>query len=123
MTKAEFRRLFVTAVERAAANVEKAVERPVPRVFIIDLHAENHPGSLMTIEQATDVLYMGTEAFFKIIDVGVTAVLDGRTHVFVRPSGHAPEDFAHTWNPTDLGPFKQIISNTNRFDSEEFRVY
>jgi hypothetical protein len=65
MTKAEFHRLFVTALERAAANVEKAVKRPVPRDFVILLHAEDHAGSPMTPEQATDTLHIGSEAFFQ----------------------------------------------------------
>jgi hypothetical protein len=91
---------------------------PVPRNFMIELHAPNHAGSVVTPDKALDAIYLDGERFFRIIDIAVTEVSLPTTVVFARVSGHAPAEFSKTWDPDDLGPFKQIISGAIRYGSE-----
>lgn len=73
-----------------------------------------HSGELFKLDDAVDVVYLGPDQFFRIIDVAVTEVTPDSTTVFVRISGHTPDEFAKTWNPADLGPFKQIAAMSIR---------
>ena len=58
-------------------------------------------------------LYLGTDRFYRIIDVAVIEVGKGHTTVFVRASDHKPASFEQTWNdPPGSGPFKQLIADS-----------
>lgn len=108
MTKTEFRQLFLRALELAAESAQARLGRPVPRSFRIELHAPNFPGAVMSVDQALDEIYLGRNRFYRIIDVAIRRLLPGQSIAFVRVSGHAPSAFSKTWDPSDLGPFKQI---------------
>lgn len=110
MTKNEFRRLFLQSLEAAAENAEVRLGRPVPRSFDIELHAAGASGRTMSVGQALDLIYLGSERFYKIIDVAIRRVLSGKSVAFVRVSGHPPAPFSQTWDPAGLGPFKQILA-------------
>ena len=110
MTRVDFHQLFLKALERAAENAEGALNRPISRNFKIELHGLGHSGALFKPEDAVDVIYLGSDQFFRIIDVAVTEVTPSSTTAFVRVSGHPPCEFAKTWNPDDLGPFKQLAA-------------
>jgi hypothetical protein len=112
MTKSEFRRLFVRSLETAAENAETRLGRRVPRAFDIELHATGASGRTMSVGQALDHIYLGNDHFYRIIDVTIRRVRPGKSVAFVRVSGHPPGPFSQTWNPSDLGPFKQIIATT-----------
>ena len=66
----------------------------------------------MSIGQALDHIYLGRNRFYRIIDVAIRRVLPKKSIAFVRVSGHPAGPFNQTWDPTDLGPFKQIIATT-----------
>jgi len=110
MTREDFRQLLLRALERAAENAEDTLNRSIARTFRIELHGLGHSGESFKPDDAVDVIYLGPDHFFKIIDVAVTEVTRDSTTVFVRISGHTPCEFAMTWNPDDLGPFKQLSS-------------
>ncbi len=112
MTKSEFRKLLVQALNRAAASAEVELARPVPRSFLIELHGAGSPGQTVPVDAALNRLYLGSDRFYRIIDVAIKKLLPGKSVAFVRVSGHAPTNFDKTWNPSDLGPFKQIIGET-----------
>jgi hypothetical protein len=102
--------LFLRALNAAAVDAEARLAKPVPRSFRIELHAPNAPGRMMSVEQALDQIYLGEDRFFKIIDVAIKTLLPGKSVAFVRVSGHPPGAFSQTWDPSDLGPFKQLIA-------------
>ena len=112
MTKSEFRRLFLQALDAAADNAEARLGRQVPRSFEIELHATGASGRTMSVGRALDVIYLGSDRFYKIIDIAIRRVRPGKSVAFVRVSGHPPGPFSQTWDPSDLGPFKQIIATT-----------
>ena len=112
MTKGEFRRLFLRALDRAAASAEAKLARPIPRSFLIELHGAGSPGQTASIEEALDQMYLGSNRFHRIIDVAIKRLLPENSVAFVRVSGHSPTTFNATWNPADLGPFKQITAET-----------
>jgi hypothetical protein len=65
----------------------------------------------MTGAEVLEVLYLGPDRFFRIVDVAVLWVLNDRCVVFMRVSSHKPRSFAETWSqPEGSGPFKQIDS-------------
>lgn len=108
MSKEEFAALFLRALNKAADTARGELPAPIPRAFLVELHAPDAPDVPMTVHEAVDRLYLGGDRFYRIVDVAVTKVLPGRTLAFVRVSGHAPVNFAQTWDAADLGPFKQI---------------
>jgi hypothetical protein len=110
MTKNEFRRLFVTALNSAAENAEAKVANPISHSFVIELHAPGLTGRLVSVDEALDRLYLGSDHFYRIIDVAIKQLLPGQSVAFVRASGHVPAKFSETWDPSSLGPFKQVIA-------------
>ncbi len=110
MTKTEFRTLFLRALNVAADNVEAKLAEQVPRAFLIELHGAGSSGRVLSVDDAVSHLCPGDKRFFRIIDVAVTQIQPGETVVFTRASGHRPAGFDHTFDPSGLGPFKQILS-------------
>jgi hypothetical protein len=113
MTKSEFRQLFLTALNSAAQNAEAKVANPISHSFVIELHAPGVAGRLVGVDEALDRLFLGSDRFYRIIDVAIKKakkLLPGQSIAFVRASGHPAADFSQTWDPSSLGPFKQIIA-------------
>jgi hypothetical protein len=108
MTKDEFRQLFIGALNVAAQTAERRLGGTISRAFAIDLHAPPSRHGLVTVDEALDRLYLGNDRFYRIIDIAVTDVAPDRTVAFVRVSGHAPDKFGDTWDPSGAGPFKQL---------------
>ncbi|HEX2151996.1 MAG TPA: hypothetical protein VHG31_08370 [Stellaceae bacterium] len=109
MNKDEFRSLFLRALNEAAKNAEHILRRRVPHSFLIELHAPDSPGGPLEVDRALDQLYLGRDRFYRVIDVAIRRVLPGKLVAFVRVSGHAPAPFSETWDPSGLGPFKQLV--------------
>lgn len=109
MLQGEFRKLFLTALNRAAEIAENKLGNSIPRLFKIELHAPGSSGNVMTSDQALDKIYLDEERFYIVIDVAVKAIRKDSSLVFVRVSGHLPAAFSMTYAPSDLGPFKQLI--------------
>ena len=112
MTKQGFHILFSRALSAAAREIEARLGREIPHSFRIELHAPRSQGRLVSMEEAVDELYLGEDRFYRIIDVAIRRLLPTQTVVFVRVSGHAPAPFNQTWDPNDLGPFRQIFAQT-----------
>ena len=112
MTKNEFRRLFLQALSTAAENADTRLGHSVPRSFAIELHAPTSAGRTLTVDQALDQIYLEKDRFYRIIDVAIRALLPKKSVAFVRVSGDPPAVFSQTWDPSHLGPFKQIIADT-----------
>lgn len=84
--------------------------KPIPRSFVIELHAPGSSGNVVSVDEALDQIYLGSDHFYRIIDVAIKELLPEKSVAFVRVSGHSPDEFSKTWNPSELGPFKQIIA-------------
>jgi hypothetical protein len=111
MDKQGFRELFEAALDEAAQNAERKLNREVPRNFVVLLYGLGYNGAPLDLETAVDALYLGEDSFFVIVDLAVMEVNARSTKVFVRPSGHRPVPFEHTWNyKAGTGPFKQLIA-------------
>jgi len=110
MTKDQFDKLWLEALERAARNADAALGQSVPRKFRIEFHGLGYSGVLLTAEDVGEMIYLESDRFFKVIDVAVIEVGAEQTTIFVRVSGHSPCGFSETWDPGDLGPFKQLLS-------------
>ena len=108
MTKAEFERLFLSALEDAARSAEDRFHIRLPRSFTIELHGAGSMGVRHTPSEVVEKLYLANGSFYKIVDVAVLAYNPLQSLVFMRVSGHAPVKFAETWDPLRLGPFKII---------------
>src|SRR5947209_6876480 len=104
MTKHRFRKLFERALKNAAKLTEARLGQPVPRSFLIELHAPASTGRVMGVDEAFDQLYLGDGRYYRIIDVTIRRLLPDQSVAFVRVSGHGPVSFEDTWDPTDLGP-------------------
>jgi hypothetical protein len=110
MTKNEFRELFLQALNGAAENAETKFAKPIPRSFVIELHAPGSLGRTLSVDGALDQIYLGSDRFYKIIDIAIKRLLPGESVAFVRVSGHSSVELSKTWDPSGLGPFKQIIA-------------
>ena len=111
MERQQFAELFRTALEEAARNDEVKVTRRIPRDFQIELHGAGHSRALLDPQAVLDVLYLGPNRFYRVVDVAVIAVGPHRTTAFVRVSGHEPGSWDQTWNdPPGAGPFHQLIA-------------
>lgn len=110
MTKRRFRTLFLKALATAAEAVHTRAIGPASRAFVIELHGAAATGECMSVDQAVDRLYLGDDKFYRIIDVAVRARAADKIIAFVRVSGHQTGAFDQTWDPSNLGPFKQILA-------------
>lgn len=110
MTKKEFCKLFVRALSAAAEHADATLAKPVPRSFLIELHAPGSTGQDMSIDEALDQIYLGGDRFYRIIDVAIERLLPDASVAFVRVSGHPAAGFSETWDPSGLGPFKPIVA-------------
>jgi hypothetical protein len=110
MTKTDFRELFQRALNLAAEIAEEKLAKPIPRSLVVELHAPGSLGERLSVDEALDRIYLGNDRFYRIIDVAIKELLPEKSVAFVRVSGHSPDGFNKTWNPSELGPFKQIIS-------------
>jgi hypothetical protein len=109
MTRTEFRKCFERALNIAAQDVEAKLEEPISHSFLIKLHSFGCDDRLMSIDEAIDKIYLGSDSFYRIIDVAIEEVLQKESVAFVRVSGHLPDAIGKTWDPTGLGPFKPMV--------------
>ncbi|MCC6473024.1 MAG: hypothetical protein IT514_04685 [Burkholderiales bacterium] len=110
MTKSDFRELLLLALKKAAENAEAKLAKPIPRSFVIELHAPGSAGRVVSVEEAVDQIYLGDDRCYRIIDVAIKELTPESSVAFVRVSGHPPAEFSKSWDPSSLGPFKQILA-------------
>jgi hypothetical protein len=60
------------------------------------------------LAEAVDKIYLGSDCFYRIIDVAIEEVLPKESVAFVRVSGHPPDTLDATRDPSGSGPFKQM---------------
>lgn len=109
MTKTEFGELFRRVLNVATGNAEAKISKPIPHSFLIRLHSFGYDDRLISVDEAIDKIYVGSDRFYRIIDVAIEEVLPKESVVFLRVSGHAPDALSATWDPAGSGPFKQIV--------------
>lgn len=118
MTKLEFEQLFRKGLDTAARNAEEYFDISVPRDFRVVLYGADRSGAELPIEECVELLYLGEDRFFKLIDLAVLKVSGGTTAVFVRVSEHQPGSFQSTAHYSDgMGPFHQLISGEIELDN------
>jgi hypothetical protein len=113
MNKQEFGQLFLRCARQALASTQKQLDVPLADDFDIELHGAGISGELISCDRAVELMYIGENLFYRIIDIGVKAVIKNRAIIFARISAHHPLSFEETWNtPKGNGPFK-IIETKN----------
>jgi hypothetical protein len=111
MTKDEFKAIFERALNVAAENAEEQLGRSVPRTFESEMHGLAPHPKTMKKNDAFEAVYLGSDRFYRIIDVSVVRVSKDVSTVFVCVSGHQPGPLNETWNqPPGSGPFKQLLA-------------
>jgi hypothetical protein len=119
VTEHEFSRLFERVLEAAVVLAEQKLGRTLPRKLLIELHGAGYPGRSMTVPAALSALYLDTDRFYRVIDVGVIRMSQDAVTVFVRASGHAPDRWENTWDPGTMGPFKVILAEVIKEEPSE----
>ena len=110
LKKEEFKNLFQRAIDESVELASEFHQRSFSAEYKFMLAALGFDDKLLTLDEVVEVVYLGEEQSFMIIDVGVRRVSDGETLIFVRPSGHPPVPWVQTWNAErGLGPFKYIV--------------
>lgn len=104
MDKSSYRRLFEEAVQRTLQEAGSHHETQP----MVEFHGAPNPPGRITLEQALGFLWLASDRFYRIVDVGVFVGEDDPPVLFVRRSGHRPGSFSETWDPADLGPFKSV---------------
>jgi hypothetical protein len=111
----QFREIFDTTLEAVARLVESSKGSPIPRNFKVEIRGLGGVNNPLSPDQAFDVLYLGDEQYYLIIDVTVSGVSDEYIVVRMQVTGHGPGIFAKTWNrPEGAGPFKLINLDTKQ---------
>jgi len=117
MRKDEFGELFVRCARQVLANAQQQFDVPMSDDFDVELHGAGLTGQVVDQDRAVDLMYLGKDLFYRIIDIGVKAVVKNRPILFVRISAHEPAEFRQTWNtPKGNGPFKIIAPSNMRID-------
>ena len=112
MTKDEFHSLFLKVLEESAQAAESKLSTKIPRKFEIQLYGAGYSGVIMDLDSVFNILYLGEQRFYRVIDVAITGWGDTKTRVFVRVSDHQPATFEKTWNtPPGYGPFKKLMAS------------
>lgn len=107
MKKPQFLSLFERNLETALYLAEAILNSHISRNIEIELHGAGYSGLLTDVAKVEDIIYLGEDKIYRIIDIGVKAVGEKRTRIFVGVSGHEPVSFDQTWNmPAGNGPFK-----------------
>jgi hypothetical protein len=118
MHKEEFAQLFLKNVQAALAEAETRLGVAFAPEFEIEFHGCGVPGDTISPQRAVDIMYLGEDRFYRIVDIGVKSVTKNKATIFVRVSGHRPSSFEETWNtPKGNGPFKIIESMSLRADN------
>jgi hypothetical protein len=119
ISKKQFSLLFANALEIAAIQAEKQLNRAISHHFEIELHGAGKSGFIVSPIEAIDLIFLGEDRFYRIIDIAVIAVYPSKTRIFMRISNHTPSRFEDTWNqPSGTGPFKQIVTDQIRVYSD-----
>ena len=112
MCREKFLQLLYHVLEVACQEVESTLAKPVAREFVVILHGAGYTNWKTTLNEAVEILYLGEDQFYRVIDVAITGVAPNATRVFIRASNHTPTTFAQTWNiPVGYGPFKILVAN------------
>src|ERR1043166_5945360 len=74
MTKEEFKDLFLRNVEQAMAVARRVATLPLHPDFDIELHGAGEIGRITPLDRVIDLMYLGEDTFYPIIDIGVKAV-------------------------------------------------
>lgn len=111
MHRENFLQLLCHVLDVACQEVESTLAKPVAREFVVILHGAGYAKWRTTLKEAVEILYLGEDQFYRIIDIAITGVAPNATRVFIRASSHAPTTFDKTWNtPVGYGPFKILFA-------------
>ena len=109
ITKEALQQLLEKGITIAVDEAQKEVSDSLPAQMYLGLEAFGQQGKDLSLDEVLSFLYRdGT--FPRIVDIAVRGIKDGRTFIWIRPSGHTyVSDFAQAWNtPVGMGPFKSI---------------
>jgi hypothetical protein len=109
VTEETIRQLLEQCITTAVEEARQQVSEPLPTQFYVGLEAFGQHRKELSLDEVIPFLYRdGT--FPRVVDIAVRGIRDGRTFIWIRPSGHKyVNDFSQTWNtPVGMGPFKSV---------------
>jgi hypothetical protein len=101
--------LLFRCIHISLETAQREVAEPLPEQLRLELPAFGQAGREASLEEVLAALYIdGT--FPRVVDVAIRGIINKRTIIWIRPSGHAyVSDITDTWNqPPGTGPFKSI---------------
>jgi hypothetical protein len=109
VTKEVLRQLLDRCISQAVDKAQREIAESLPTEYYLTLEAFGQQGKELSLDEVLSFLFRD-RTFPRIVDIAVRGIKDGRTLIWIRPSGHAyVSDFAQTWNtPVGMGPFKCI---------------
>jgi hypothetical protein len=108
---AHFRSIFDQALDRAFTESSSITEIREINLDLVQFFGLGHDGTIIDKDSALDLLYLGIDVYYKIVDVMLVSLKGGIATFFVRPSGHPPGPYSQTWGPSGLGPFRILRSD------------
>jgi hypothetical protein len=110
MDKDKFKQLFEAAIETVVRDKEKRSNTTISRDIQIELQGLGYSGDTLDVDTVVNILFLGENTFYRIIDVAFLRATPQKATVFVRVSGHSPTSLEETWNdPPGSGPFKPMV--------------
>ena len=107
MDKAAFTQAFRATVDVSLVDAEKKLGKILDHNVIVRMFGAGVNGEDISAEEFIDRVYIDNQTFYRLIDVFVVEVRQGKPVIFARVSDHPPGDIANCWNGVD-GPFKGL---------------
>lgn len=106
MTIEEYTDLFRDAIDESRKLAEQRLGRRISHNYVIELYGPGCSGLRCGVREAVDRMYLGSELFYRLIDIAVIQLDNNSTTVFCRVSGHKPGTWDLTMHAKDGGgPF------------------
>ena len=108
MKRQEFDRRFYLVLADATESSGRFASREFAVPQRAMLHGAGVPGRVLAIGEVLDHLYLGEDATYLVVDVGVIADGPEAGMGWVVVSSHQPQPDDRIWDKEGVGPFKLI---------------
>lgn len=108
ISKGVFSVMFERELESARQRAIRAFGVLLPPHRTVELHGAGCSGELLPLPDAVEHLFISSELFWQIIEIGLKEVHQDTCIYFVRASGQEPVCWSEVWACDKAGPFKQI---------------
>lgn len=109
ISRYELQQMLQRAIEASMQIAEQEIAEHLPRNVALELEASGQRGKESTLDFVLSHLNQD-DAFPRVVNVAVRGVSQGRTVVWLGPSGDTfVRNFSEAWSdPHETGPFKPV---------------